>query len=320
MNQKSAEELLADKAFVPWLEMAPALDSIGAGLVIADLKGKIVFANKTALWLTDKAEDELIGKSCKKALGFEPDIAGPSGSAERQAPTADINPVWRAIVDENGKTAGHAALFQDHSAFRDLLNRLRHEDRRLKTILDTLETGVLTVDRGGHISFFNATAETLTGYARSQILGKHFSMLFAHKVNPDVYLLQKTIEDAKPRMSREGILKTSKGERIPVRARYMALKNEQGRVIGGLVTLSDLSLMYQLEGVIRDKYTFFDMVGQSPAIGRLFEIIPVVAASDATVLIEGPTGTGKDLLAKVIHNASPRAKKPLIKVNCAALP
>jgi PAS domain S-box-containing protein len=320
MSQKSAGDLLADKAFTPWLEMAQALDSIGAGLVLADLKGKIIFASKTALWLTDKTEEELIGKPCSQALGFGPDSPCPSPGADQDAKTADINPVWRAVRDEHGKTAGHAALFQDHSAFRDLLSRVRHEDRRLKTILDTLETGVLTVDRGGHISFFNATAETLTGYARSEILGKHFSMLFAHKVNPDVYLLQKTIADAKPRVSREGILKTSKGERIPVRARYMALKNEQGRVIGGLVTFSDLSLMYQLEGVIRDKYTFFDMVGQSPAITRLFEIIPVVAASDATILIEGPTGTGKDLLAKVIHNASPRAKKPLIKVNCAALP
>ena len=62
------------------------------------------------------------------------------------------------------------------------------------------------------------------------------------------------------------------------------------------------------------------MVGKDPAIQKIFEIIPVVAASDATILIEGPTGTGKDVLAKVIHNASPRAKNVLVKVNCAALP
>ena len=62
------------------------------------------------------------------------------------------------------------------------------------------------------------------------------------------------------------------------------------------------------------------MVGRSSAMQRLFDILPVVAASDATVLVEGPTGTGKDLLANVIHHASNRADKPLIKVNCAALP
>jgi transcriptional regulator with PAS, ATPase and Fis domain len=62
------------------------------------------------------------------------------------------------------------------------------------------------------------------------------------------------------------------------------------------------------------------MVGKDPAIQKIFEIVPVVASSDATILIEGPTGTGKDVLAKVIHNASKRSKKALVKVNCAALP
>jgi transcriptional regulator with PAS, ATPase and Fis domain len=62
------------------------------------------------------------------------------------------------------------------------------------------------------------------------------------------------------------------------------------------------------------------MVGKDPAIQKIFDIIPVIASSDATILIEGPTGTGKDVLAKVIHNASARSKRPLVKVNCAALP
>ena len=62
------------------------------------------------------------------------------------------------------------------------------------------------------------------------------------------------------------------------------------------------------------------MVGRHPEMQKIFEIIPVVAASDATILIEGPTGTGKDLLAKIIHNASDRADQKLIKVNCASLP
>jgi transcriptional regulator with PAS, ATPase and Fis domain len=79
-------------------------------------------------------------------------------------------------------------------------------------------------------------------------------------------------------------------------------------------------LKYQFNSEIKGRYTFYDMVGKDPAMQKIFEIIPVVAASDATVLIEGPTGTGKDILAKVIHNVSPRADKPLVKVNCAALP
>jgi two-component system response regulator HydG len=75
-----------------------------------------------------------------------------------------------------------------------------------------------------------------------------------------------------------------------------------------------------LQRAITNRYTFADMIGKDPSIQKVFDIVPVIAESDATVLIEGPTGTGKDLLAKVIHNASRRAKKSRVKVNCAALP
>ena len=78
--------------------------------------------------------------------------------------------------------------------------------------------------------------------------------------------------------------------------------------------------MHQLSQAIQDRYTFHDMVGKIPAMQRIFENVQVVAKTDATVLIEGPTGTGKDVLAKVIHSASRRSDKPFVKVNCAAIP
>jgi transcriptional regulator with PAS, ATPase and Fis domain len=62
------------------------------------------------------------------------------------------------------------------------------------------------------------------------------------------------------------------------------------------------------------------MIGKDPEMQKIFEIASIVARSDTTLLIEGPTGTGKDMLAKVIHNTSKRSRKPFIKVNCAALP
>jgi len=71
---------------------------------------------------------------------------------------------------------------------------------------------------------------------------------------------------------------------------------------------------------MRDRYTFHDMIGRSPAMQKILDMINVVATADATILIEGATGTGKDLLAKVIHSASRRADQPFVKVNCAAIP
>jgi transcriptional regulator with PAS, ATPase and Fis domain len=133
-------------------------------------------------------------------------------------------------------------------------------------------------------------------------------------------LFKETLADGRPRTSADGAIKTRQGQLIPMRANYMALKNENGSIVGGLATITDLSLKYQFNSEIKGRYTFYDMVGKDPAVQKIFEIVPAVASSDASILIEGPTGTGKDLLAKVIHNVSPRTTKPLVKVNCAAMP
>jgi len=133
-------------------------------------------------------------------------------------------------------------------------------------------------------------------------------------------LMKQSIEDGKMRTNKKGLMVTKKETPIPIQANYMALRNEQGNTVGGLVTVQDLSLIYQLSKEIKSRYTFGDMIGKDRSIQKIFEIVPVVAATDATVLIEGSTGTGKDLLAKVIHNESKRAKNSFVKVNCAALP
>jgi transcriptional regulator with PAS, ATPase and Fis domain len=100
----------------------------------------------------------------------------------------------------------------------------------------------------------------------------------------------------------------------------MVLRNEKGTIVGGLTTFHDLTLVHQLDQAMRDRYTYHDMIGKSPAMQKIFEMVNVVAVTDATILIEGSTGTGKDILAKVIHSVSRRSGKSFVKVNCAAIP
>jgi len=132
--------------------------------------------------------------------------------------------------------------------------------------------------------------------------------------------MQDTIVNGQPRSSRQGKMMTRDGGSIPIRANYIALRNEKGTIVGGLTTFHDLTLVQQLKQAMRDRYTFHDMIGRGPAMQKIFEMINVVATTDATILIEGATGTGKDLLAKVIHSASRRSDQPFVKVNCAAIP
>ena len=142
------------------------------------------------------------------------------------------------------------------------------------------------------------------GFDRRQVLGKPCASIFGGEAAHDLCLLKESIADGVSRSSRLGKMMTKEGETIPVRANYLALKNEKGAVVGGLATFHDLTLVRQLTRAMRDRYTFHDMIGRSPEMQKIFEMVTVVSRTDATVLIEGATGTGKDLLAKVVHSSS----------------
>ena len=321
---------------IKYRQLGDIFDTFSMGVMVVGPDRKIISLNHSAELITGYNESDLRGKYCNHIL-LDPLCGGECqylAAVEngRQAVSMDfeisdqsndkhsITRMVSPIYGSDQTPLGCIEIFQDHTVFKDLLERVRYDDRRLKIILDNLDIGVLTVDRGGHITFFNNRAETITGFNRGDVLGKSCSMIFGSTSGHDLLLLNETIADGQARSTTEGEIKSREGQAIPMRADYMALKNEDGRIVGGLATISDLSLKYQFNSEIKGRYTFYDMVGKDPAIQKIFEIVPVVAASDATILIEGPTGTGKDVLAKVIHNASPRSKKPLVKVNCAALP
>jgi len=92
-------------------------------------------------------------------------------------------------------------------------------------------------------------------------------------------------------------------------------------VIEKTVSQVKLTSRYRYVKGLLDKITRFDnIIGQSPPMRELFEVIPEVAQSDSSILITGETGTGKELVAKAIHAKSPRSKGPFIAINCGALP
>lgn len=327
---------MMDDILIKHTQLGSIFDYLSVGVIILSPDCKIVSINRSAEFITGHKQTEVVGKYCRDVFldnlcggkcafyeTAETDIKSENPDIEftvQSNETLSITKIVSPLYGPERKILGRIEFFQDHSAFNDLIKRIRYEDRRLKIILDNLVIGVLTVDRGGRVTFFNTTSETITGYTREELLGKPCAKIFGKNSSEELSLFNRTIADGKARSSTKGEIVTQEGQALPIRANYMALKNKEERIVGGLATLSDLSLMYQFNSAIKDRYTFYDMVGKDPAMQKIFEIVPVVAASEATVLIEGPTGTGKDILAKVIHNASSRAGKSLVKVNCAALP
>jgi PAS domain S-box-containing protein len=187
-------------------------------------------------------------------------------------------------------------------------------------ILDSINEGVFTVDPDWRITTFNRAAERITGVRRQDAIGRPCCDVFRATICERECALKGTLATGKPIVNAIADITSSAGERIPVRISTAILKDAGGAVTGGVETFQDLSRVEQLRKELDSRYTFEDIVGRSPAMRELFEILPQIAESSSTVLIEGASGTGKELFARAIHNLSPRKKKRFVAVNCAALP
>lgn len=192
--------------------------------------------------------------------------------------------------------------------------------QREVTILDSINEGVFTVDPEWRITAFNRAAERITGVTRDQAIGSPCCDVLRANICEKDCALRRTMDSGKPIVNATAHIINQQGQRIPIRIATALLKDKDGNIVGGVETFQDLTQVEQLQKELRARYTFEDIVGRSPAMRQLFEVLPQIAESSSTVLIEGPTGTGKELFARAIHNLSPRKKKPFVAVNCAALP
>ena len=110
------------------------------------------------------------------------------------------------------------------------------------------------------------------------------------------------------------------GEQKPISISTSVLKNGNGDIIGGVETFRDLSELERLKRELTSSYSHEDIVGRDPRMKKILSFLPDIAESESPVLVEGPTGSGKELIARAVHHLSPRRKSPFIAINCAALP
>jgi PAS domain S-box-containing protein len=203
-------------------------------------------------------------------------------------------------------------------------NRLRTgatlKDSDCKVILDSIADGVFTVDRDWRISSWNQAAEVITGFSAGQALGRRCIEVFRTDRCHDACVLRRSIDTGDPQINVHVNICTHWGEQKPISVSTAVLRDAAGTVVGGVETFRDLSVIETLRKQLRKDYSFQDIISKNYRMQDLFNILPDVAQSDSTVLIQGPSGSGKELFASALHSLSPRSEKPLVVVNCAALP
>ena len=189
-----------------------------------------------------------------------------------------------------------------------------------EAILESISDGVFTVDMDWRITSFNRAGEEITGVSRKEAIGQRCSDVFRSSICGAACALQQTSKTGKPVIGKTCYIINANGNRIPISISTAVLRDADGRVVGGAETFRDISEIEALREELEGKYRVGDLVSHSPVMQRIFEVLPAIAASPSTVLIQGATGTGKEMLAKTLHALSPRSEGPFIAVNCGALP
>jgi PAS domain S-box-containing protein len=189
-----------------------------------------------------------------------------------------------------------------------------------EVILDSIADGVLTVNNDMVVTAFNRSAQQITRVPREEAIGRKCYDVMRGEMCESACCIKMTMETGRPCQNRPVYIVRADNKRIPVSVTTSVLQDEHGTPMGAVEIFRDLTEINELRQACRKTHCFEDIVSKNHRMMELFALLPLVASSRSTVLIEGASGTGKELVAKAIHNQSNEPDAPFVAVNCGALP
>jgi PAS domain S-box-containing protein len=329
------------------------IDAGELGLYMRDLERGEVWANRRLRSLFGCGEtDELRFDDLLERIHAD-DRGRVIAAVERaQQPGVSFDEEFRIVLPHGserwmmarGRTTGPAG--RRMGVVFDITERKQAEERS-RDILEAAPNAVIMVNREGNIGLVNAAVEAVFGYTRNEIMGCPIEVLIPerfrkrHSGDREGYFADPEIRTMGA--GRELFGRRKDGSEVPVEVRLSPIRTPQGLFV--LASIIDVTARKQAEhdlnaafGEIRglkerleeenlylkeeisEVKGFDEIVGKSDALKYVLTRVEQVAKTDATVLLQGETGVGKELIARAIHEKSSRSNGPLVKVNCAALP
>ncbi|MBU1195908.1 MAG: sigma 54-interacting transcriptional regulator [Proteobacteria bacterium] len=186
-------------------------------------------------------------------------------------------------------------------------------------LINEIPLGILILDTDRRVILLNRAFEILSGFSHSTAYGVQCHNILRSAAcisNCPVLSIQ---DDNRPVSCKTDMINLDR-QRLPIRMTTAALIDNNNQITGFIETVEDIRLSQHIEKIKSSAYSFANIVGRSPQMEKIFQTLPVLSQSDASILITGETGTGKDLVAEAIHQTSGREAGPFIKINCGALP
>ena len=256
----------------------------------------------------------------------------------------NVHVVARAVTDESGSIEFIGAVM-DITAVKQAEERIRQSERDLRTTIETIPAYVFSALPDGSFDFISQSLLDLSGFSPEEVFGWDWTIA-VHPEDRDraVEKWRESLATGEPREN-EHRIRQANGEYRWFLARNSALRDEKGHIVRWYGVLVDIENQKRTEArllqaldkiqklqeqvskeniVLREEIDrtsmFEEIVGASPALKAVLARIDKVAPTDSTILITGETGTGKELVARVIHKRSPRSSRAFVSVNCAAIP
>jgi PAS domain S-box-containing protein len=200
------------------------------------------------------------------------------------------------------------------------MKKEEHQRRIAQIIFESISDGVFTTDRECRITSFNVAAERISGFSREEAIGRYCFDIFRTELCHERCALRCTLQNGESVSSVRVTIITRDGRKVPISVSTNLLRDEEGQTVGAVEFFRDLSEVENLERRIQKITGIGNLVSANEEMQQVFSLLPEVAESECSVLIQGASGTGKELVAQALHNLSPRRKGPFVKINCGALP
>ena len=320
-------------------------------IFMLDPQGYVLTWNAGAERIKGYTEKEIVGRHFSKFYPLEDVEAGkPAGELRKAAEAGRVedegwrvrkdgsrfwaNVVITAIRAQNGELVGFTKVTRDFTERNRAEEALRASENRFRSLFEFSPDAIVTSDMGGTIREANGRVEEFFGYSRRELVGQSVDVLVperfrqAHPAHRRQYA-----GHSRTRPMGAGLelyARRKDGSEFPVDIMLAPIETPDGPLI--LSTIRDVTERKEAERALRRaeeekryleeelRNNFDEVVGENATLKQALKQVEIVAPTDATVLVLGETGTGKELIARATHHLSRRSNRTFVKLNCAAIP
>ncbi len=309
------------------------------GIAVISKDQHIIVFNEAASRITGYTEDEVIGNSFEilfeKNIGdgkyilesLKNNLAFSNLSINFTDSKGHIKNVLASItpIKRDGTVLSVVFVFRDTKEMLSLAEEIQQktselidQKNKLDAIFNSNIEGTFTIDNDWNVTSFNSSAEKVTGYKKSEAIGKKCWEIFNSPVCRNGCHMEQTLQKGKVMIGNELEILHKSGKKVPIKVNSNILINNKNEKIGAVETFLDMSEIKNLSAHLSEFFKYENIVGRNKEIKQIFSVLESVSQTDSSVLITGESGTGKELAARAIHLNSSRKTGPFIAVNCSA--